>query len=66
MVPWTRRLPAERWITDERSKSYVIELAPAVRESVLGQVAKIIADRFPDGQMTVSYMTTLVLACKAD
>jgi SAM-dependent methyltransferase len=66
VVPWTRRLPAERWITDERSKSYVIELAPAVRESVLGQVAKIIADRFPDGQMTVSYMTTLVLARKAD
>jgi ubiquinone/menaquinone biosynthesis C-methylase UbiE len=65
VVPWTRRVPADRWITDERSKSYVIELEPAVRESVLGQVAKIIASRFPDGQMTVSYITALVIARKA-
>jgi SAM-dependent methyltransferase len=66
VVPWTRRVSAANWITDERSKSYVIELEPVVRESVLGQVAKIIAGRFPDGQMTVSYITTLVLARKAD
>jgi len=65
VVPWTRRVSSDRWITDERSKSYVIELEPAVRESVLGQVAKIIASRFPDGQMTVRYITTLVLARKA-
>jgi len=64
-VPWTRRVSSDRWITDERSKSYVIDLEPAVRESVLGQVAKIIAGRFPDGQMTVRYITTLVLARKA-
>ena len=65
VVPWTRRVSSDRWITDERSKSYVIELEPAVRESVLGQVAKIIAGRFPDGEMTVRYITTLVLARKA-
>jgi len=65
VVPWTRRVSSDRWITDERSKSYVMELEPAVRESVLGQVAKIIAGRFPDGEMTVRYITTLVLARKA-
>jgi len=65
VAPWTRRVSAAQWITDERSKSYVIELAPVVRESLLGRVAKILADRFPDGQMTVSYITTLVMARKA-
>jgi SAM-dependent methyltransferase len=64
VVPWTRSVSADGWITDERSKSYIIELEPAVRERVLGRVAKIIADRFPDGQMTVRYITTLVLARK--
>jgi SAM-dependent methyltransferase len=65
VVPWTRRVSADDWITGERSKSYFIELEPDVREAVLGQAGKIIASRFPDGQMTVSYTTTLVLARKA-
>ena len=65
VVPWIRHVSASGWLTDERSKSYVIELEPAIRESVLSQVAKIIAARFPDGQMTVPYITTLVLARKA-
>ena len=65
VVPWTRRVSADDWITGERSKSYFIELEPDVREAVLGQAGKIIAGRFPDGQMTVSYTTTLVLARKA-
>jgi SAM-dependent methyltransferase len=64
VVPWTRQVSASDWITGERSKSYFIELAPPVREAVLGRAATIIADRFPDGQMTVGYGTTLVLARK--
>ena len=64
IVPWTRRVSAADWITGERSKSYFIELAPDVREAVLGRAAKIIDGRFPDGQMTVSYITKLVLARK--
>jgi hypothetical protein len=32
---------------------------------VLGRVEEIIAGRFPDGQMTVPYVTTLALARKA-
>jgi ubiquinone/menaquinone biosynthesis C-methylase UbiE len=65
VVPWTRHVTAERWITDERSKSYLIDLAPRARESVLGQVADIIAGQFPDGQMAVPYITTLLMARKA-
>ena len=65
VVPWVRRVSATSWITDERSKSYFIELEPAVRESILDQEAAIIAGEFPDGQMQVRYITTLVLARKA-
>ncbi len=64
-VPWTRHVSAANWITDDRSKSYFIELEPRIRESVLDQEAAIIARRFPDGQMTVAYSTTLLLARKA-
>jgi ubiquinone/menaquinone biosynthesis C-methylase UbiE len=66
VVPWTRRVTAGRWITDERSKSYFIDLVPEVRESVLGQVAEIIASQFPDGQMIVPYVTTLLVARKTN
>jgi SAM-dependent methyltransferase len=64
-VPWTRHVSAANWITDDRSKSYFIELDPLTRESVLDREAAIIARRFPDGQMTVGYTTTLLLARKA-
>jgi ubiquinone/menaquinone biosynthesis C-methylase UbiE len=62
VVPWTRRLTAEQWLTDDRSKSYLIELDPADREAVLAEVAEIIADQFPDGQMQVPYSTKLIVA----
>jgi ubiquinone/menaquinone biosynthesis C-methylase UbiE len=65
VVPWTRRVAAAGWITEQRSKSYVIELEPTARESVLGQAAQILAGSFPDGQLTVAYRTTLLLARKA-
>jgi ubiquinone/menaquinone biosynthesis C-methylase UbiE len=65
VLRWTRRVSAEHWLTDEQSKSYFIELEPAVRESVLGQVAAILAGQFPDGQLEVPYITTLMLARKA-
>jgi SAM-dependent methyltransferase len=65
VVPWTRRIPIAQWLTDERSKSYIIELDPPVRESVLGELTGIIAAEFPDGQMVVPYVTTLLVARKA-
>ena len=65
MVGWIRNVRAGDWLTDDRSKSYIIELEPAVREALLAEIAAIIARRFPDGQMTVQYTTTLALARKA-
>jgi SAM-dependent methyltransferase len=65
VVPWTRQVPVARWITDERSKSYVISLEPRVREAVLGELTAIITDQFPDGELTVPYITTLLVARKA-
>lgn len=62
VVPWTRRVAAADWLTDEQSKSYIISLEPAVREAVLRQLAGIIAAQFPDGQLTVPYLTTLAVA----
>jgi SAM-dependent methyltransferase len=64
VIQWTRHVSAADWITDDRSKSYFIELAPSARQAVLAEVAAIIASRFPDGQMTVPYVTTLLLASK--
>jgi ubiquinone/menaquinone biosynthesis C-methylase UbiE len=65
IVQWTRQVSAAEWIIDARSKSYFIELAPSARQAVLDEVATIIKSRFPDGQMTVPYITTLLLARKA-
>lgn len=65
VMPWTRQLTAADWFTDEQSKSYLISLEPAVRESVFRQLAEIVTAQFPDGQMTVPYVTTLVVARRA-
>jgi hypothetical protein len=64
LVQWTREVSAADWITDDRSKSYFIALEPEDRESVLAEVAGIIAAEFPDGEMSVRYVTTLLLALK--
>ena len=64
LVQWTREVSAADWITDDRSKSYFIALEPEDRESVLAEIADIIAAEFPDGEMSVRYVTTLLLALK--
>jgi SAM-dependent methyltransferase len=64
IIQWTRQVTAADWITDDRSKSYFIELPPPDRQAVLDEVAAIIKSRFPDGHMTVPYITTLLLARK--
>jgi len=64
-VPWTRRVSAAQWMTDERSKSYLIQLDPGLRETVLAELAGIVAAQFPDGQLEVPYITTLLVARKS-
>ena len=61
-VPWTRTVTAADWITEQRSKSYVTALWPGERERLLAQIARIIAGRFGDGQLTVEYRTRAWLA----
>jgi SAM-dependent methyltransferase len=65
VVPWTRQVSTTDWITDDRSKSWIIELGPAARQAVLDRIADIIGTAFPDGQMRVPYVSTLLLARKA-
>ncbi len=65
IVQWTREVSAADWITEDRSKSYFIELEPDRRESLLREVARIIETEFPDGEMSVRYNTQLLLARKA-
>ena len=65
VVPWVRHVSSAAWMTDERSKSYIISLEPRVQASVLDQLAAIVAAEFAGGQMTVRYVTRLVLARKA-
>lgn len=64
LVQWTREVSAADWMTEDRSKSYVIEIDTAAREAVLREIAAIISAEFPDGQMSVRYVTTLLLARK--
>ena len=56
-VLWTRTVTAGEWITEQRSKSYVTALWPRERERLLAQIARIVGERFPDGQLTVPYRT---------
>ncbi len=62
MVRWTRTLSIVRWLTYERSKSYVGALGPAERERLLARIEDLARARFPGGQMSVPYRTRLRLA----
>lgn len=59
---WSREVSCEEWIIEERSKSYVESLAPAIRESLLEDVGALLIGQFPDGFMTVPYRTHMWLA----
>ena len=52
----------EQWLTDQRSKSYVASLDQAARDNLLARLTEIISARFPDGELTVAYLTQLWLA----
>ncbi len=65
VMPWTRTVTAEDWITEERSKSYVIDLAPQAREALLARVTSLIRRRFPNGRLVPRYRTGMWLARRA-
>jgi hypothetical protein len=62
IVPWSRTVTADDWMTDQVSHSYVIGLAEARRARLLHELRAILDDAFPTGTMTVSYATTLWIA----
>ena len=64
VVPWVRAVTVERWLIEERSKSFVADLSEHDREALLQEVERITRDRFPSGTMQVPYETRLWTAIK--
>jgi SAM-dependent methyltransferase len=64
VVPWTREISVDDWMTDQASHSYVIALAEPERSRLLTDLRLLVARGFPDGAMTVRYETWLWTATK--
>jgi SAM-dependent methyltransferase len=63
-LSWLREATVERWLEDERSKSYIAALPEPDRASLLATIERITRQRFPTGQMRVPYETYLWIARK--
>jgi SAM-dependent methyltransferase len=59
---WTRTVRLDEWLTDQRSKSYVAGLGPAERDVLLARLTEIVTGQFPDGQLSVPFLTQMWLA----
>lgn len=64
VVPWTRSVTVDTWLTDQASHSYVVALRPPERVRLLDQLRTILWERFPDGAMSVRYETWLWIATR--
>ena len=62
VVPWTREVDAATWMTEERSKSYIAQLAPPIRGRLLGRIEELLGTHFPGVPMIVPYQTRMWLA----
>jgi ubiquinone/menaquinone biosynthesis C-methylase UbiE len=62
VVPWTRQVEAATWMAEERSKSYIAQLAPPIRARLLGRIEELLATHFPGIAMIVPYQTRMWLA----
>ena len=56
-VPWTREVPLDVWLTDQRSHSYIGLTAGG--EAVMGALEQILRDTFGDGPVRCRYETWL-------
>ncbi len=63
-VPWVREISVDDWMTDQASHSYVAGLPEARRARLLGDLRRILDDRFPDGTMSVPYEAWLWIATR--
>ena len=64
VVPWTRDVTVDTWITELTSHSYVIGLDPPSREELLRDLRHVADHGFPDGRMQIPYDTWLWIATK--
>jgi SAM-dependent methyltransferase len=62
VVPWTRRVDTATWLAEERSKSYIAQLAPPVRDRLLRRIGELLGTHFPGTSMVVPYRTRMWLA----
>jgi hypothetical protein len=49
-------------MAEERSKSYIAQLAPPIRARLLGRIEELLATHFPGIAMIVPYQTRIWLA----
>ncbi|HUF34017.1 MAG TPA: class I SAM-dependent methyltransferase [Acidimicrobiales bacterium] len=66
VVPWTRAISVETWMTDLASHSYIVALAADARQGLLAELRALLAEPFPSGTLTVPYETWLWIARKVD
>jgi SAM-dependent methyltransferase len=56
-IPWTRDISVDAFVGDYSSHSYVADLAPTDRMSVLGALRDDLVEAFPDGHARLPYIT---------
>jgi SAM-dependent methyltransferase len=61
---WMRDTSIDRWLSDDRSKSYISSLRDSDRNELLERIRRTILEAFPDGRMHVPYETWLWVATK--
>jgi SAM-dependent methyltransferase len=61
---WTRETSVDRWLRDDRSKSYIASLPEEERRSLLDRITATLSESFPDGHMRVRYETWLWIATR--
>ena len=64
VVPWTREINVDGWMTDQASHSYIAALPGADRARLLADLRTVVEARFSDGSMSVRYETWLWIATK--
>jgi len=64
VIPWTRSISVEDWISDQASHSYVAALGAHDRRELLTRLRHVVDDAFPTGTMTVPYETWLWTATR--
>ena len=64
VVPWTRTITIESWMTDQASHSYIVGLPETDRQRLLTSLEQIIRSEFPSSSMTVRYETWLWTATR--